>query len=69
MAEQLTPGSKVRLKNYNSKTVYFLLKYYVYLCPKIRILDPHRFNADPDTDLDLAFFIIGDSDPVPDPVF
>jgi hypothetical protein len=28
----------------------------------IRVSDPHRFNADPDTDPDTAFFIIADPD-------
>ncbi len=28
-----------------------------------RVSDPHWFNADPDTDPDLAFFLIADPDP------
>jgi hypothetical protein len=28
-----------------------------------RVSDPHWFNADPDTDLDPAFFLIADPDP------
>ena len=31
--------------------------------PKTRVSDPHRFNADPDTDPDPAFFLIADPDP------
>jgi hypothetical protein len=27
-----------------------------------RVSDPHLFNADPDTDPDLAFFLIADPD-------
>jgi hypothetical protein len=42
LAEQLTPGSKVSLKTLNSKTAYFLLKCYVCLCPKIRVVDLGR---------------------------
>jgi hypothetical protein len=30
-----------------------------------RVVNPHWFNADPDTDLDPAFFLIADPDPVP----
>jgi hypothetical protein len=30
-----------------------------------RVSDPHWFNADPDTDLDPAFFLIADPDPDP----
>jgi hypothetical protein len=33
------------------------------LCIKSRVSDPHRFNADPDTDPDPAFFLIADPDP------
>ena len=43
---------------------------------KIRVSDPHWFNADPDTDPDPAFFLIADPDsgsririPDPDPGF
>ncbi len=44
----------------------------LYLVPKVvesltnvgtgRVSDPHRFNADPDTDPDPAFFLIADPD-------
>ncbi len=32
------------------------------LLVKIRVSDPHWFNADPDTDPDPAFFLIADPD-------
>jgi hypothetical protein len=35
---------------------------FVFLLGKIRVSDPHLFNADPDPDPDLAFFIIADPD-------
>ncbi len=33
-----------------------------------RVVDPHWFNANPDTDPDPDFFLIADLDPDPDPV-
>jgi hypothetical protein len=35
----------------------------LYWIVDIRVVDPHRFNADPDP----AFFLISDPDPVPNP--
>ncbi len=37
--------------------------------PTNRVVDPHWFNADPDTDTDTAFFLIADPDSVPNPGF
>ncbi len=36
-------------------------------CYEFRIAEPHWFNADPDTDLDPAFFLIAGPDADPDP--
>jgi hypothetical protein len=35
------------------------------MLPMGRVSDPHRFNADPDTDPDPAFFLIADPDSDP----
>jgi hypothetical protein len=40
-------------------------KFLDFLLP-VSVVEPHWFNADPDTDPDPAFFLIADPDPVPD---
>ena len=70
------------VSNREKSRLYFCFKYFIRLRGTTqflsnRVVDPHRFNSDPDTDPDPAFFIIADPDPdhnadpdpVPDPGF